>query len=322
MKRAPGQRARGPSFIVGAVDTQAVEAVDSLNANYGAHKARAVHAKGTLCKGRFTPTSEAAALTRAAHMQQPVDVTARFSNASGDPATRDAMPDGRGLAVKFYLSDGSRTDVVAVTLPAFLARTPEDFLQLNRALKRDERRHLPKPRPARLLAYLVTHWSARHALFHGLRAKPVPSYANCRYEALHAFKWVDGEGAERYVRYRLIPHAGERTLARGEAKGRDRDFLQQEIAGRLEREPVRFTLEVQLAEPGDPVDDSTAIWPKSRRTVDAGVLELTAIDDSRERGDDVLVFDPMRLTDGIEASADPILPFRSRAYSVSVERRT
>jgi catalase len=35
----------------------------------------------------------------------------------------------------------------------------------------------------------------------------------------------------------------------------------------------------------------------------------------------VLVFDPVRVTDGIELSDDPILRFRSPAYRVSVERR-
>jgi catalase len=35
----------------------------------------------------------------------------------------------------------------------------------------------------------------------------------------------------------------------------------------------------------------------------------------------VLVFDPTRVTDGIELSDDPILRFRPRAYSVSVARR-
>jgi catalase len=35
-----------------------------------------------------------------------------------------------------------------------------------------------------------------------------------------------------------------------------------------------------------------------------------------------MVFDPMRLTDGIEPSADPILTARPKAYSVSIERRT
>ena len=36
----------------------------------------------------------------------------------------------------------------------------------------------------------------------------------------------------------------------------------------------------------------------------------------------MLVFDPTRVTDGIETSGDTILAVRPRAYSVSVERRS
>jgi len=56
--------------------------------------------------------------------------------------------------------------------------------------------------------------------------------------------------------------------------------------------------------------------------VELGTLELTGLDTTRETGDDVLVFDPMRVTDGIEPSDDQILHVRSPAYSVSVERRS
>jgi catalase len=40
-----------------------------------------------------------------------------------------------------------------------------------------------------------------------------------------------------------------------------------------------------------------------------------------EAGGEVLVFDPTRVSDGIELSRDPILLFRPAAYAVSVERR-
>jgi len=36
----------------------------------------------------------------------------------------------------------------------------------------------------------------------------------------------------------------------------------------------------------------------------------------------VLVFDPSRVTDGIEGSEDPVLRFRPEAYSESIKRRT
>src|ERR671934_936413 len=109
--------------------------IEAFNAVAGGpHQgARAAHAKGVVCAGAFTPTPEAARITRAAHMQgEPVRATVRFSNGSGKPHVHDGERDGRGMAVKLYLPDGSRTDIVAVTLPSFLTRTPEELLEVTR----------------------------------------------------------------------------------------------------------------------------------------------------------------------------------------------
>jgi catalase len=54
----------------------------------------------------------------------------------------------------------------------------------------------------------------------------------------------------------------------------------------------------------------------------AGTFKFTGLDTQRETGGDVLVFDPCRITDGIELSDDPVLQYRSAAYSDSVRERT
>jgi catalase len=79
---------------------------------------------------------------------------------------------------------------------------------------------------------------------------------------------------------------------------------------------------VIVAEDGDDVHDPTVAWPEERERVEVGRLVLTGPETEREREGDILVFDPTRVTDGIELSDDPILHFRPQAYSVSVERRT
>ena len=61
--------------------------------------------------------------------------------------------------------------------------------------------------------------------------------------------------------------------------------------------------------------------PTTARWSAAGRLEITASVDDPERDDHIDVFDPLRLTDGIEPSEDPILHARRRAYSVSAYRR-
>ena len=295
------------------------QAVDAINERFGRHPGyRALHAKGTLCKGSFTATPEAARLTRAAHFQgQPVAVTVRLSNGSGDPSWPDYVPDVRGMATTFHLPDGSRTDVVALTAPRFPGRTPDAFVNLLRA---------NRPGPARLLrlpAFLATHPRALGAGLASVAAlKPPASYASCSYYAIHAFKWIDAGGGERYVRYTWLPEASEPSISKREAKKRGPDYLRREIGERLAREPVHFTLELQLAGPGDPVDDPSAVWRGERETVAAGTLELTGLEPGGEAGDEGLVFDPTRVTDGIELSDDPVLRFRPRAYAVSFERRS
>ena len=72
----------------------------------------------------------------------------------------------------------------------------------------------------------------------------------------------------------------------------------------------------------NPVDDPTAVWPEGHARVRIARLDITGLAFDRERDGDVLVFDPTRVPDGVELTADPILHARSGAYRVSVERRT
>lgn len=298
---------------------QIVDAIHDIN---GRHEGtRAVHAKGILCSGTFTAAPEAAALTRAAHMRgEPVRATVRFSNGGGDPGSPDSAKDGRGLAVKLYLEDGSRTDLVAITLPRFFVRTPEDFLDFTRARKPDP--ETGQPDLEKLGAFLEAHPEALPAIQHALSQPAPASYAQLEYHGIHAFKWISPDGRERWVRFSWRPAAGEAGLSDDELAEMSPDYLQEEIRERLGREPVEFTLEVAIAEEGDDPDDPTEPWPDDRERVAVGTLRIEELDATRERDGDVLVFDPTRVTDGIELSADPILHVRPEAYAVSVERRS
>jgi catalase len=296
--------------------------VDSLYANYGQHPGfRAAHAKGVLCAATFVPTPAARDLSRAAHLAGPeVRAHVRFSNGSGDPTMPDGARDARGMAVKFYLPDAGTTDVVALSLPAFFARTPEDLLEFNAARQVDPA--TGQPDLARVGAYLAAHPEAMTAVNAAI-THPIPaSYATLTYHSLHAYGFVDAGGTERHGRHRLVPEAAEATMSDEDAATRAPDFLSDELSERLAREPVVYHLRAQLAAADDPIDDSTAVWPDDREVVDLGRLEIIALAFDRERDGDVLVFDPTRVPDGIRLSADPILLARPGAYSVSVARRT
>jgi catalase len=296
--------------------------VDSMNLAYGVHPGyRAAHAKGVLCAARLVATPAAARLSRAAHLAGgEIRAHVRFSNGSGDPTAPDGARDARGMAVKFYLPDSTTTDIVALSLPAFVARTPEDVLAFNDARRVDP--ETGQPDMERVGGYLAEHPEALAAVTAAI-THPIPSsYATVTYNSLNAFGFVNADGAVRYGRYRLVPDQGEASMSDEEAALRPPDFLRDELAERLALGPAMFHVRAQLAAEDDPVDDSTEQWPEDREVVELGHLEVTGLASDRERGGDVLVFDPTRVTEGILLTDDPILHARSGAYRVSVARRT
>jgi catalase len=301
------------------------EIVDALEAlNGGPHPGfRAVHAKGTICSGTFTPTPEARELSRAAHLQgDQVDTTVRFSNASGHPHTPDADPlAGRGMAVKFHLPDGDATDIVSVPLVVFFARNPEDFLEMTRARIPDP--ETGQPDPEKLGAYLAEHPEAGVALQKGIpKLAPTTSFATSDYRALHAFGLVDADGGIHWGRYTWEPEDGTEYLTDEQRGAAERNYLQEEIRQRLADGIASFTLEFTLANEGDPLDDPTVEWEGEHEVVELGELEVIRVAKDAETPEAPIVFDPMRLTDGIEPSADQILAARPKAYDVSIQRRT
>src|SRR5205823_3897642 len=179
-----------------------------------------------------------------------------------------------------------------------------------------------EPDPAAIGAFLEQHPEALTAGAAALSATPPDSYLRCAYNSLHAYRFVDDTGSSRYVRYRWEPEAGEGSISAEDAEARGPDYLQHDLATRLADAPAAFALSVQIAEDGDAVDDPSIPWPEERERVTIGRLEITGLAHDREQGDDVLVFDPTRVTDGIELSDDPILRFRTHAYAESVLRRT
>jgi catalase len=297
-----------------------IDAIGLLFAQQPGH--RAAHAKGFLCGGEFAATPEAATVSRAMHLSgDPVKAHVRFSIGGGNPGARDGSKDGRGMATKFYLPDGSTTDIVALTLSVFMVRNAEDFIAFTEARVPDPQ--TGKPDMEKLGAYLAAHPEAGPSIQEALQFQPPASYAQLTYHSIHCYGLENAAGERRYGRYHWIPEAGEAFLDEAEASARPRDYLEDELRRRFASGPVRFRLELELAAPDDPVDDPTAAWPDGRERVVLGQLELDRLaEGERERDGDVLVFDPTRVTDGIEMTADPILRARTSAYRASVTRRT
>lgn len=320
MRSDTSQRATGP---VGSVrpmgEMSGEELVDAIEVASGRHPGkRRAHATGIGVTGTFTATPAAPGLCTAAAMQGgAVPATVRFSNGTGNPATRDDDQDGRGIAVKLRADGDPTWDLIGLSLPQFFVRTPEDFVAFVAA-------RTPDPSTgeldmAKVGTFLEGHPEALGAAGAAITASIPASYAQVRYHGIHSFHWTDPEGTTRAVRYEWAPDAGE-LAADPAATDRPADHLRRELADRLATGPAAFALWVVIAGDGDAIDDPTERWPDERQRVDVGRLELTALGSTE--GEDSLIFDPVNVPPGVECSDDPLLAARSRAYGVSYARRT
>src|SRR4026209_1437067 len=93
------------------------ELVESMHSAFGYNHCRAVHAKGIILQGEFTPDTHAREITKAPHLHGPGSkITVRFSDFSGVPTIpdNDPMANPRGMAIRFELPGGASTDVAAL----------------------------------------------------------------------------------------------------------------------------------------------------------------------------------------------------------------
>jgi catalase len=280
---------------------------------------RGVHSQGRYYAAVLNATPEAKKLSRAVHLQgQPVPATVRHGHsASGNPWGPATSP---SMAVKFYLPDGTVTDLIGITIPLFFGRTPDEVLEGLKILKPDPA--TGKPDEKKLMQYLESRpWIAN--AFKIAKNLPAPvSFAQTVFHAIHAFKFVNAADEAQYARYHWEPEIGEAGQMLEELQKQPPSYLFEELEARLRKAPVVFNLVLQLAKEEDPTDDPTAPWPDDRPRVPIGRLELIRPTTVEEIGDPVMLHDPTRLTDGIEPSDDPVLAVRRGVYEVSVAHRT
>jgi catalase len=292
--------------------------VDALNSAFGKQTTqRSAHAKGIVLLGTFVPRAAAASLSKALHFKHEVPVTARFSANTGlaKIADADPMASPRGLAIRFHLPDGSETDLVTHSYNGFPAKDPEEFQQFFLAVA-GGKPGVPSPTP--LEAFQETHPAAK--AFLTTRDPPPVSYGTTTYFGVNSFKFINERGAVTIGRYQLIPEAGRHFLSKDESAKAAPNYLEDEIRQRVAHGAVRFEVVLQLAAPGDKIDDPSVAWSSANESTTLGTLTVASVVPDSQAAERTLLFLPGLLPAGIEA-ADPMIQFRDKTYPVSYERR-
>ncbi len=288
--------------------------------NGGVHTGfRFAHAKGIVATGTFTPAAGAASISRAAHLHgAPVPVTVRFSDGTGVPQINDNNPNAspRGMAIRFALAGGGITDIVANSHNGFFVGTGEDFLAFVKAIAATTP---TSKHPSPIEAFLGGHPRALKVVNDSKRLPA--SFAALAFYGNNAFVFVDSAGTKRAGRYQIIPVAGVSHLTPAAAAKASPNYLCDDLPRRLARGPVKYRLFVQLANPGDPTNDGSIVWPTDRKRVQLGTISVTAIAPNNQELQRSLRLNPIYVTDGIQLSDDPLVPLRSAVYALSVLHR-
>jgi len=169
--------------------------------------------------------------------------------------------------------------------------------------------------PTALDRFLEFHPTAR--AFLATQETPA-SFATISYYGVGSFKFINAKGESQYVRYQLVPEAGEQLLTDDERKKQSANYLMDEIKARVAAGPIGFALYAQVAEHGDKINDPSIAWPDNRKRVLLGRLEIKRLTANTAEEDRTLVFNPSNVPTGIE-TADVLSSFYSKAFRLSAK---
>lgn len=300
-----------------------IVAIQRRRAEQNGKPERALHVKqhlgaiGNLVVGD-APESARAGVFAEAGKRWPV--YARFSNGGARPQA-DGAPDVRGFAIKLVgvpgtklipgLESAQTQDFLFINVPAIAFRNPDEFMHFVRAAKDG---------PAKLLPRLVSSFGLGRALsilWGAVSAPKVKSYAT------HAFHTASPIAFGRTAaKLALFPAAaGEPAPHAGGS-----DYLRQDLAARLRRGALSWTLRAQLfADPAStPIEDASVVW--SGPWLDLAILTLPQQDVESARGREIselvsqMSFDPWHSTED-HRPLGAIMRARQATYGASVVGR-
>lgn len=297
------------------------QVIATLEQNFKVHAGqRRNHIKGSCATGNFVATANARQFSRSPIFSgQSIPVVARFSLAGGNPSAPDTARTPRCLGLQFRPKNGGVVNMALLNTPVFGAATLDSFNGNLIATRPDP--STDKPDPDTVKAFRSSHPDTKGQAEFLAANNPVFSYTNSSYYSLHAFRFVNAANRSQLVRWAFVPQDGEQRLTDEELKLSPANFLEQRLLDRTQQGPVRWDLVLTLGKPGDVDNDPTVSWPESRRTVTVGTLALSGASPQKGAACEAVVFDPLVLGDGIVATNDPVLQFRSGAYAISYDRR-
>ncbi|MFP2768973.1 catalase family peroxidase [Oceanisphaera sp. KMM 10153] len=292
--------------------------VTALENKFGVYPGeRRNHTKGICFTGEFQATAEASALSRSPLLQgAAIPVIGRFSQAGGNLHAPDNKPNAHGMALRFTLPDGQLHQMAMLDLPFFDVATPEGFLQKQLATG--------KPDPAKIQAFEQAFPETQRLKQALAGQSRIPAgYHRLSYNSINTFILETADGKSTPVRWAFIPTEDKPAYLNAEqAESLGTDYLLSRLQTDLDSGDIRWRMELTLANEDDQLTDPSQPWSGPHQVITAGTLQLQAVDTAADADCRSINFDPLRLSDGVKPSDDPILQARSPAYAISFGKRS
>ena len=295
--------------------------VDGLEGAFGKFEGfRRSGAKGICAAGEFVGSAEGRALsTASAFSGRAVPVIVRFSIGGANPNAPENRRSQRNMALQFNLPDGELWQMANISAPVFSAATPKQFMASLESQWLDPATNAPDA--TRVKAFSDAHPEVLQQSRH-FASQPVPaSYGSVNYWGVHAFGFVNGRGDTQWGKWVFEPVGGTVGLSDEEAKAKGPTFLVNELRERVRAGNAAFDFTLQLAQPGDRIDSAVVPLPADRAKVNLGRLHITSVSPDATGPCLTILFNPMLLPRGLDASSDPLLSARSAPYSIGLARR-
>lgn len=291
---------------------------------------RIVHARGSAAHGYFEcyePLTDLTCASPFARKGKRTPVFARFSTVAGERGSKDTARDVRGFAVKFYTDEGN-WDLVGNNMPVFFIQDAMKFPDLVHALKPEPHHGMPQAASAH-----DTFWDfvslmpeSTHMLMWLMSDRAIPrSYRMMQGFGVHTFRFVNGRGESRLVKFHWNPLLGTHSQVWDEAvkvSGADPDFHRRDLweaidAGQgpqwelgvqvfTEEEAERFSFDVL---------DATKLVPEELVPVrPVGRMVLDRNPDNFFAETEQVAFCTAHVVPGVDFTNDPLLAGRIHSY--------
>jgi catalase len=286
---------------------------------------RRMHAKGWGAYGTLKITQDITRWSKAAVFKPgtKTDCFIRFSTVAGERGAADAERDIRGVAVKFYTTEGN-WDLVGNNTPTFFIRDVHNFPDLNRAVKRDPHTGM------RSAQNNWDFWTLLPECFHQITVvmsdRGIPaSFRNMHFYGEHTFSLYNKKNERVWCKFHFLTEQGIKCLSNKEAAeliARDRESHGRDLFEHIEKGDfpkwkmyVQIMTEEQAKNHYENPFDITKVWSQKEYPLhEVGELELNRNPENYYAEVEQAAFTPAHVVPGIGFSPDKFLQGRLFVY--------